>query len=87
MKNLNRRILMVLTALLLMTATSHAQVFIADDEFEGMLRKGESEYVLVAPIQALDSDQYLPIGDGLWVLTCLGASYLLKKRKKKENVY
>ena len=86
MKEVKRKFLVLLTALLLVAGSSHAQVFIADDEFEGQLRLGESEYVLVAPIQGLDTDQYLPIGDGLLVLAGLGAAYLVKKRRKtKEN--
>ena len=84
MKSLNRKIVAVLTALLLMAGSSRAQIFITDDEFEGILRHGESEYVLVVPTQGSDADQFLPVGEGWLVLACLGASYLLAKRKKQE---
>ena len=68
MKSLNRKIVAVLTALLLMAGSSRAQIFITDDEFEGILRHGESEYVLVVPTQGSDADQFLPVGDGWLVL-------------------
>ena len=87
MKSLNRRILIVLTALLLMAGSLQAQIFIADDEFEGILRHGESEYVLVVPNQGTDADQFTPIGNGLLVLAGLGATYLLWKRKKSKGGY
>ena len=85
MKRMNKIILVVLTALLLMAGSSQAQVFIADDEFEGILRHGESEYVLVAPVQGTDADQFTPLGDELFVLAGLGAAYLMSRRKKPKE--
>ena len=84
MKGMNRKILMVLTALLLMVGSLQAQIFIADDEFEGSLRRGESEFVLVAPLQGTDADQFTPVGSGVLVMAGLGAAYLLAKRKKSK---
>ena len=85
MKSMKRKFLVVLTALLLMAGSSQAQIFIADDEFEGILRHGESEYVLVVPVQGTDADQFTPIGNGLFVLAGLGATYLLGKKRKKKG--
>ena len=84
MTSMKRKFLVVLTALLLMAGSSQAQIFIADDEFEGILRHGESEYVLVAPVQGTDADQFTPVGNGLLVLAGLGATYLLGKRRKTK---
>ena len=75
---------MVLLVLFMTVIPLKAQIFIADDEFEGILRHGESEYVLVVPNQASDADQYTPVGNGMLLLVGLGGAYLLKKRKKKE---
>jgi len=85
MKSMKRKFLVVLTALLLMAGSSQAQIFIADDEFEGILRHGESEYVLVVPNQGTDADQFTPIGNGLLVLAGLGAAYLMSRRKKPKE--
>ena len=84
MRSMKKIILMALTTLLLMAGSLKAQVFITDDEFEGVLRHGESEYILVAPTQGTNADQYLPLGDGLYVLGAFAASYLLAKRKKRQ---
>lgn len=85
MKKMNKNIIVLLTALLLSVGSLKAQVFIMDDEFEGMLRKEEDEYVLFVPVQAQDTDQfYTPIGSGLLLLTGMAGAYLLTKRKKKK---
>lgn len=73
----------LLLAMLLTMAKATAQVFIMDDEFEGTMRQNTEDFGLIVPIEGLDSDQYLPIGDGLFVLAALGGAYLMGKRKKK----
>lgn len=84
MKKLMKKTVVLLTVLFMAVVPLKAQVFIADDEFEGMMRLAESEYVLVVPQQASDADQYTPIGNGVLLLAGLGGAYLLRKRKKKE---
>lgn len=72
---------------LFMTIVTRAQVFIMDDEFEGNMRLGDGEYVLVAPIEGLDSDEflYVPLDCGWLLLTGFGAAYMLSRRKKEEQ--
>ena len=85
MKRMNKNIIVLLTALLLSIGSMKAQIFIADNEFEGMLRQEQDEFVLFAPVQSLDTDQfYTPIGSGLLLLTGMAGTYLLTKRKKKK---
>lgn len=78
---------MLLMAMFLVTVTpANAQVFIMDDEFEGTQRiASESDFGLIVPIEGLDSDQYLPLGDGLFMLVGLGTAYLMRKRKKDNE--
>ena len=75
----------LLLAMLLTVATATAQVFIMDDEFEGTMRQNTEDFGLIVPIEGLDSDQYLPLGDGLLVLVVLSGEYLMKKRKKSKH--
>ncbi len=75
----------LLLAMLLTMATATAQVFIMDDEFEGTMRQNTEDFGLIVPIEGLDSDQYLPLGDGLLVLVVLSGEYLMKKRKKSKR--
>ena len=84
MKKMNKRIVVLLTALMLMAGTMNAQIFIADDEFEGTMRLEEDEFVLFVPVQGHEGDQsYSPVGSGL-LLTGMAGAYLLTKRKKQK---
>lgn len=85
MKKMMKKTVVLLTVLFMAVVPLKAQVFIADDEFEGMMRKDDPEYVLVVPLQGLSTDQYLPVGDGLLLLAGLGGAYLLRKSKKTEK--
>lgn len=85
MKKMNKRIVILLTALMLMAGTMKAQVFIADDEFEGTMRLEDEEFVLFVPTQGHEGDQfYAPVGSGLLLLTGMSGAYLLTKRKKQK---
>ena len=84
MKRMMKIAMVLLTVLFMAVVPLKAQIFIADDEFEGMMRLAESEYVLVVPLEGSDADQYVPVGDGMLLLAGLGGAYLLKKWHKKE---
>ena len=78
-------ILLIVVTILLVACPAKAQVFIMDDEFEGTMRQNTEDFGLIVPIEGLDSDQYLPLGDGLLVLVVLSGEYLMKKRKKSKH--
>ena len=84
MKKMMKKIMILLTVVFLSVGPLKAQVFIADDEFEGMMRKSDPDFALVSPLQGFSSDQYLPLGDGVLLLVGLGGAYLLRKRNKKK---
>lgn len=84
MKSFRNRVFAILTVLFLMIGSLQAQVFITDDEFEGNMRLGESEFVVPVPYQGGDLDEYLPL-DGGWLLLGFGGAYLLRKRKKDKS--
>lgn len=84
MKKMMKKTLIVLV-MLLMAVSSQAQVFIANDEFEGNIRLGDEEYVLVVPNVGYTTDQYLPVGNGVLLLAGMGTAYLLTKRKKEKQ--
>lgn len=84
MKEMMRKIVVLMAVLLLFVGPMKAQIFIADDEFEGTLRLEEDEFVLFVPNQGHDGDQFVPICDGVLGMTVLGGTYLLTKRKKEE---
>ena len=85
MKRMNKNIMVLLASLLLSIGSVKAQIFIADDEFEGMLRQETDEFVLFVPVQGQDADQsYSPIGCGWLLLSGMAGAYLLSKRKKQK---
>ena len=84
MKNIKRIIRITMVALTMAIAIpTQAQILIMDDEFEGELRLESDEDYFFIMGQGEGFDAYTPLGDGLIVLSCLGA-YLLAKRKKKH---
>jgi hypothetical protein len=85
MKDAKNKFIVLATLLLLLVFPLRAQVFLMDDEFESNIRVGESQFVVPAPYQGGDLDQYLPLGDGLILLTSFGGAYLLKKGRKRKK--
>ena len=85
MKNMIKRSIAVISLLLVLTNQAQAQVFLMDEDAGGNIRIGESEFVVPVPYQGTDWDEFLPLGDGVLLLTALGGAYLLKKRKKSKD--
>ena len=86
MKNMRNRFIAIISLLLFITAPMQAQVFIMDEDQGGNIRMGESEFVVPAPYQGTDFDEYLPLDGGWLLLAGLGGAYLLKKRKKERCI-
>jgi hypothetical protein len=81
-----KKVFTILAMLLLLATASQAQVFIMENEHN--LRPDDPEELNSwpdMPQNASGYDYYLPVGEGLSVLTALGAGYLLAKRKKETN--
>jgi hypothetical protein len=75
----------ILTMALLLTTAAQAQIFIMEDE-NNTYRPTEDingEYGNII-YHGVDADQpnWVPIGEGLIVMTALGAVYLKKKKSK-----
>lgn len=81
-------ILTVLFALMLGTATfntTQAQIFIMDEDDQSAPRASGSFPIPDVPWQHDSTLDYTPVGNGIWVLGCLGAAYLIGKRRKEEE--
>jgi len=64
-----------------------SQIFmISEDEYNGNRTPGDPGVLgsVMTPTQNINTDQYVPLGDGLLLLAGLGGAYLLGKRKKEE---
>ena len=78
----------ILALVLGTTMTANAQIFLDDDDMN--VRDGEHgnmDIGNIIPQHGVDWDQadYLPVGEGIMLLSVLGGAYLLGKRHKKEQ--
>ena len=77
-----KRRAIVLLLFMVMSLTMKAQVFMMEDEADGRVL---APAWVPNPQHSAPVDYYLPLGDGLLVLTCMGAAYLLKKKKTNNQ--
>jgi len=81
-----KKILTIFTLFLALAAPMHAQVFMVEDD-----NNPDRENVLDTYSEVIyhgsESDQinFAPLGQGLAVMTALGACYLLGKRRKSNR--
>ena len=80
---MKKRIITIVAALVMVTAPAMAQVFIMDeDDYQGN-RAAASPGAMI-PMQDNPNDQYIPVGEGVFVLAGLAGAYLLGKRRKEK---
>ena len=87
-------IILVIMALLLGMARfnqgkAQVGIFIMDDEEYANIRGGSNEppdgFIIPDFPNHDETWDVSPIGNGLWLLGCLGGAYLLGKRRKRED--
>lgn len=86
----NNIILTVLFALSLGFATvnpARAQILIMDEDDYAAPRAttGQAFPIPNVPWEHDSTLDYTPVGSGVWILGCLGAAYLLGRRRKEEK--
>ena len=81
---MKKRILTIVAALTLAITPAMAQVFLGDDEWTDSRVQAPQGLGVMVPLQNVQYDQYIPVGEGLFLLGGLGVAYLLGKRKKDE---
>ena len=82
-----KKILLIFTLFLTLAAPLRAQVFIMEEdenEFRNVFGNGEWNNVIHHG-SLDDQTNYLPLGEGILLLSALGGAYLLGKRKKIEQ--
>jgi hypothetical protein len=70
------------------TAKAQGGIFIMDEEELNIRCETElpAGTFIIPDLPDHDTTwDYTPIGDGLWLLGCLGCAYLLGRRKRKET--
>lgn len=86
---MRKKLFVVLTTLLLGMISAQGQIVYIEDEDQGHHPRVEMEYggpiSVIVPMQDINLDQYLPLGEGWLLLVGLGGCYLLKKRKTSSR--
>lgn len=77
-------VIVIVSLLVLLVGSAKAQIFLQDFDQTDNPRAKADDYGFIIGIQGTDADQYLPLGDGLFVLVGLGGAYLLKNRKRED---
>ena len=82
-----KKILLIFTLLLTLAAPMRAQVFIMEEdenEFRNVFGNGEWNNVIVHGSPD-DQTNWVPLGEGILLLSALGGAYLLRKKRLKIN--
>ena len=83
-----KKILLILTILLILAAPLRAQVFIMEedenDRLGNVFGNGQWNNIIVHGSPD-DQMNYMPLGEGILMLTALGGAYLLGKKKSRKT--
>ena len=80
---MKKRIVTIILAMFMTIGSAMAQVFIMEDDESLNPRDPNGEIVFNVMVNSQDvtNDQYIPLGEGLLLLSGLAGAYLLRKRK------
>lgn len=80
---MKKRIVTIILAMFMTLGSAMAQVFIMEDDESMNPRDPNGEIVFNVMVNSQDAsnDQYLPLGEGVLLLSCLAGAYLLRRRK------
>ena len=83
-----KKIILIITLFLTLAAPMRAQVFVMEEDenqrVENVFGNGEWNNIIVHG-SADDQTNWVPLGDGLLLLTALGGAYLLGKKKNSNK--
>lgn len=81
-----KKTLAILTLTLLLAGAAQAQIFIEEGNAPTRATTTEVPAWVDNPVHGESVDHYLPLGDGLLVLTALGGLYLLERKRIKKRI-
>ena len=83
-----KKILLIFTLVLTLAAPMHAQVFIMEedenDRLDNVFGNGQWNNIIVHGSPD-DLTNWVPLGEGILLLSALGGAYLLKRKKSNNN--
>lgn len=85
---MNKKLAALTVAMLLLSATAMAQIFLDDETLTNRGWLGQMDSIgNIIPFHEVDWDQasYTPTGGGIMLLGLLGGAYLVGKRRKEDQ--
>jgi hypothetical protein len=81
---MKKRIVTIILALFMGAVPTMAQVFIMEDDESMSPRDPESAitFNVIVASQDVANDQFVPLGEGILLLSGLAGAYLLRRRKR-----
>lgn len=81
---MKKRIVTIILALFMAVVPTMAQVFIMENDESMSPRDPESAitFNVIVASQDVANDQFVPLGEGILLLSGLAGAYLLRKRKR-----
>ena len=82
---MKKKMLTLMTVLMMAAGSAFAQVIITDEDVNhNRATTAAEDFGVMVPAQKYNMDQWkvAPLGNGILLLAGLGAAYLVKKRKK-----
>ena len=85
---MKKRIVSIIMALFMVVGSATAQVFIMEDDDALNQRDPEGSIIfnVMVPTEDINTDQYIPIGEGLLLLSGMAGLYLLGRRRHSGGV-
>jgi len=82
---MKKRIVCIIITLFMVVGTATAQVFIMEEDDGFNLRdpSGDIGFNVMVNSQDVNNDQFIPIGEGVLLLSGMAGAYLLRRRKKE----
>lgn len=78
--------LIAITAMLFMAITpSFSQVFVTEDDDVAVLGNRDVAFNVMVPSENVEGDQFLPLGEGMLLLTGMAGAYLLRRRHNEKQ--
>lgn len=81
---MKKRIVIIILAMFMAVVPTMAQVFIMEDDESMSPRDPESAitFNVIVASQDVANDQFVPLGEGILLLSGLAGAYLLRRRKR-----
>jgi len=81
---MKKRIVTIILAMFMAVVPTMAQVFIMEDDESMSPRDPESAitFNVIVASQDVANDQFVPLGEGILLLSGLAGAYLLRRRKR-----